>query len=146
MLKCLNDVTMSHLSVFMIFWKPFQVFHYRIKIISQIKKIGYNINVFPSQNELNSPIAANSCPTIFRLRFLILCYFFTYWYMSLRYWCLEKVRILKFQSIQPHKEHRWIWMWLTLLWCSILAHTKFLTRLNYLRAFIAYTSTWISCK
>ena len=27
----------------------------------------------------------------------------------------------------------------------ILVHTKFLTRLKYLRAFIACTSTWISC-
>ena len=50
-----------------------------------------------------------------------------------------------FLFIQSLKEYHWIWMWTTLLWGSILVHTKFLTRLKYLRALIACTSTWISC-
>ena len=37
-----------------------------------------------SQNELKSSIAANFCPTFFWLRFSFLCYFFTYWFRSIR--------------------------------------------------------------
>ena len=82
-------------------------------------------------------------PQFFGLRFSFLCYFFTYWYRSTRKWRLKSAHP-KNSIHQPHKEHHWIWMWTTLLWWSILVHTKFLTRMKYLRVFIACTSTWIS--
>ena len=74
---------------------------------------------------------------IFWLRFLFWLRFYAIYF--------DLLGIQKLQFIQPHKEHHCVWILTTLLWWSILLHTKFLTRLNHLSAFIACTSTWISC-